>query len=596
MQKLLQPTACTTACLLVILSFGLTPAAATESDSERVDTLPPYVVVATRTPLGLNRVSPSVSLISEAEMAFWQDRSVTDALRREPGMPIIPSGTGGSLTSLFTRGTNSNHTAFLLDGRRLNPGFSNQFGIDVLSTSNLSSIEIQRGASSLNYGSNGIGGSVALRSRSGLDVSAPELGIETEIGSNESYRSAFDLAFSEGALGFSAEGSWSRTENERANDGFEKQSVTTRVDYRLVKDLSFELIAQYLNGEKEVPGSTASPSAEQVNETIAWLLSPGLRYATDAVSVHFFYSRSGHELVDIQPGERNSIELDSDELDLQLDYTLTESALLTFGAVYRRDKASDNNVAFFGPAIPFNETYAQVGGFAQLVWQPLSAAELRGGLRYDDYSEFGDEWTWSSEAIYNFSEIGLSLFVKYATSFVPPRTSDIAFDSDPITDPGPETSESYEFGVRQELREGKLVAEAVFFRNNIEDLITFNFTDVGFSGFDIANINEAMTEGVELSVQYGPTDKLDLGLGYTYLTAVDEQSDERLLRRPRHTLQLSAGYQFTESIRAGIFGTGYFDREDLQIASPFARIDHEDSFVVDLVVNWKINQHWSLYA
>lgn len=529
-------------------------------------------------------------------MAFWQDRSVTDALRREPGMPIIPSGTGGSLTSMFTRGTNSNHTSFFLDGRRLNPGFSNQFGIDVLSTSNLNSIEIQRGASSLNYGSNGIGGSVALRSRSGFDVSAPVTGIETEIGSNESYRGAFDFAFSEGDLGVSAEGSWSQTENERVNDGFEKQSVTTRADYRLINDLSFEFIAQYLNGDKEVPGSTVSPSTEQLNETTAWLLSPGIRYATDAVSLHFFYSRSGHKLVDTQPGERNAIELDSDELDLQLDYTLADSALMTVGALYRRDKASDNNVAFSGPVIPFNDTYAQVGGFAQFVWQPLTALELRGGLRYDNYSEFDDKLTWSSEAIYYFREIGLSLFTKYATSFAPPRTSDIAFDSDPATDPRPETSESFEVGARQELQGGRLVAEAVFFRNNIDDLITFNFTGVGFSGFDIVNVNKAMTEGVELSVDYAATEKLDVALGYTYLTAIDEQSDERLVRRPRHTLQLSVEYQFTDSIHAGIFGTGYFDREDLQIVAPFARIDHEDSFVTDLVVNWEINEHWTLYA
>ncbi|MGK0177091.1 MAG: vitamin B12 transporter, partial [Lentimonas sp.] len=152
----------------LILVIGLGMASSTllagDEDTEASENmlpefeLPPYVAVVTRTPLPLDKVSPSVSYISEAEMIQNQDRSIVDVLARQPGVIINTSGTKGGLSSLFMRGTNSDHTGFFLDGRRLNPGFSNQFDLEFLSIDNLSSVEVQRGASSVNYGSAGIGG------------------------------------------------------------------------------------------------------------------------------------------------------------------------------------------------------------------------------------------------------------------------------------------------------------------------------------------------------------------------------------------------------------------------------------------------------
>ena len=96
-----------------------------------------FVVVATRTPLQLDRVSPSVSFIPVDEIEFWQDRSLNDALIREAGMVTVSSGSKGAQSSFFTRGSNSDHTTFFWDGRRLNTGFGNQYGLERLSLNNV---------------------------------------------------------------------------------------------------------------------------------------------------------------------------------------------------------------------------------------------------------------------------------------------------------------------------------------------------------------------------------------------------------------------------------------------------------------------------
>ena len=126
--------------------------------TEPVYKLQDYVVVATRTPLSLDRVSPSVSYVSSKEMEFWQDTQLTDVLQRESGMTVIQSGAKGGQTSLFNRGTESNHTAFFIDGRRLNSGFGNQFDLENLQVSGLQSVQVLKGAASVQYGSSNIGG------------------------------------------------------------------------------------------------------------------------------------------------------------------------------------------------------------------------------------------------------------------------------------------------------------------------------------------------------------------------------------------------------------------------------------------------------
>ncbi len=228
--------------LVVTCASAALNAEEVEAEAGASEELVPYVVVATRTPLGLDRVSPSVSYVSADEMEQWQYRDLSGVLEQEAGMAVISSGAKGAQTSLFTRGTNSDHTAFFLDGRRLNTGFGNQYGLERLSLNNLSSVQIQKGASSVNYGSSGIGGVVDLRSRSAFDVEGNSSILSGETGSHNYTAGAFASAFSEGSLGVSVSGSALTTENDRKNDDYEYEGVNSRVDYLLTDYLSLEFL------------------------------------------------------------------------------------------------------------------------------------------------------------------------------------------------------------------------------------------------------------------------------------------------------------------------------------------------------------------
>ena len=74
------------------------------------------VVGATRIPTPVAEIASSVTVITAADIEARQQRSLPDVLRSVPGVNIVQSGGAGGQTSLFLRGTNSNHTKVLLDG------------------------------------------------------------------------------------------------------------------------------------------------------------------------------------------------------------------------------------------------------------------------------------------------------------------------------------------------------------------------------------------------------------------------------------------------------------------------------------------------
>jgi len=91
-----------------------------------------------------------------------QFMDVNDALAYANSVTPLQSGPRGQQTSVFTRGTNSSHTLALLNGMPINDqsttNGSYDFGQDFLS--NLTGIEVYRGAAAAHFGPSAIGGAV----------------------------------------------------------------------------------------------------------------------------------------------------------------------------------------------------------------------------------------------------------------------------------------------------------------------------------------------------------------------------------------------------------------------------------------------------
>ena len=132
------------------------------------------VVTATQVDQPLSRVPDSTTVISGETLAARQQFSAGQALRSVPGLTVQQSGGPGSLTSLFTRGGESDFTLVLIDGIRAN-AFGGGVDLSQVPLADVERIEVVRGPQSALYGADAIGGVVQIITRSGGAPSAQGL-------------------------------------------------------------------------------------------------------------------------------------------------------------------------------------------------------------------------------------------------------------------------------------------------------------------------------------------------------------------------------------------------------------------------------------
>ncbi|MGH8203064.1 MAG: TonB-dependent receptor plug domain-containing protein, partial [Steroidobacteraceae bacterium] len=120
--------------------------------------LEPVVVTATRTENPAGEVLASVDILAGEYLARQPAADLGDALRFVPGVEVARLGGAGQQTSLFVRGTDSNHVLVLMDGLRMNPGTIGTAAIQNVAPEFVERVEVVKGPRSTLYGSDAIGG------------------------------------------------------------------------------------------------------------------------------------------------------------------------------------------------------------------------------------------------------------------------------------------------------------------------------------------------------------------------------------------------------------------------------------------------------
>src|SRR5437764_2923682 len=142
------------------------PALPTDSTAEGEEG--EVVVSATKIETPIDQLGSSVTVINDEEIARNQWRSLPDALQTVPGLNIVQTGGPGGKTSVFMRGSNSNHTKVLIDGIDANdPSQDGVFDFGQVLTTDLARVEVLRGPQSSLYGSDALGGVVNLVTKTG---------------------------------------------------------------------------------------------------------------------------------------------------------------------------------------------------------------------------------------------------------------------------------------------------------------------------------------------------------------------------------------------------------------------------------------------
>lgn len=129
--------------------------------------LGPISITASRTPVSLNATGSAITVITEQDLRDSQKSYVVDVLRTVPGVAVSQTGGPGKFTQVRMRGSEADHVLVIIDGIEINPGSGNSVNFAHFLTADVERIEVLRGAQSALWGSDAMGGVIAITTRRG---------------------------------------------------------------------------------------------------------------------------------------------------------------------------------------------------------------------------------------------------------------------------------------------------------------------------------------------------------------------------------------------------------------------------------------------
>jgi vitamin B12 transporter len=592
---------------LVSVATAAVAEAADSPDSGSPEASESVIVSATRLPTPEQQVGSSVTVITAEDISARQERTLPDVLKEVPGLNLVQTGGPGGTAAVFMRGTGPNHTKVLVDGMDVgdpsNP--TGNFDFAHFLTEDIERIEVLRGPQSGLYGSDAIGGVINIITRSGSGPA--QLSASAEGGSFETFNQTGAARGSTGGFHYSANlehlhsGATPVTPldllapgEKRNDDYYDNLTASTKLGYDITDRFDLGLVARYTDAHIHVTDDDFStfpsvPAAEQTrtNTTEYYARATGHLVSYSGFldqTLGFTYTRKRTSTVEpvtpetLATGERVKI-------DWQGALHLSEQHSLLLGAEHARERIDD-------PIIASNNIDS---GYLEL--QSTLAPGLYSALnaRYDHNERFGDKATYRLAPAYLIPGTATRLKASVGSGFKAPTLSELFQDFAPFffANPNltPETSVGYDVGVEQGIAGDMARVGVTYFHNRIRSLIT-----TAPSGITYANIGRAHTDGIESFATYNPTKAITFRVDYTYTQATDDESNEELVRRPKHKGSLAASWQATGAVsfNATVLSVGSWIDGNRDFSIP--RLNAPGYTVVNLASSYDLNRHFTLFA
>lgn len=495
--------------------------------------LPPLIVTATRTAQSADATLASVTVITRAEMERRQSTSVPDLLRGVPGIAVVNSGGPGKATSLFLRGTESDHVLVLIDGIRVGSATSGTTAFQDIPIEQIERIEIVRGPRSSLYGSEAIGGVIQIFTRRGGGSPAPRLALGGgSLGTADlSAGLRADGArgwYSITASGLVTDGIDARSGADPDRDGYRNLSAGLSAGWSPGHGVMAELRWLQTRGENEYDGGHADEA-----EFRQRLLSGVLRLAPAARwNLSLNAGRSLDESDHFRDGVfRSRFDTRRDSISLQNDVTLPAGSLLTLGFDYLSDHVSGST----GYPVASRTNRGIFGQFQSR----LGGQDLQISLRRDDSSQFGRHTTGAAAWGHDVGN-GWRLAASYGTAFKAPTFNELYYPGYGNPDLRPESSRSLELGLVRAT--GGVHGSLNAYETRIDDLIAYDAA-AGRPG----NVARARIRGLEAVLSA----RLHAWLLDASLTLLDPEHrghgpyrGNRLPRRAEQMLRVELGRAF----------------------------------------------------
>lgn len=564
--------------------LGLAIGSSFLAHADEAQTLDAVQVTANRSEVATNKTLASVTVITRADIEQSQVPDIADLLSQQAGLDIVRSGGSGSNVSVFTRGSNSNHTLILINGVRVNTAVQGSYDFSSLPLALIDRVEIVRGPRAALWGSDAIGGVIQIftRERSSFaefragSYGRAEFDVGFGLGDQENN---FGAAFGYGSAdGFSATNSTAPFGFDADNDGYENSHVL-------------------LNGKMTIGSQVLSAFATAVDANIEFdegesnkkNREVGIMLKGELTDIWQHSLSIGHSYENIETPTYNNL-FGSRRLavDWVNTFNINEQSRFNAGVNWSTENGFNEDSSIS----TIDKTRRNTGLFVS--WRgefDRNTFEL--AARRDDNSQYGGKTTGQTAWGLKVNE-DIRLRASWGQGFRAPNFNELYY-------PGffgffkgnaglrPEASDSAELGINFNINSQQTL-EVSAYRTKVKDLIAFEGVN-----FKALNINRARLKGAEVEYQFkGEVFSLAANAGWQDARNVDD--NKKLLRRADRKLNINTNFKINEQWSLGL---------DLQAASK--RPDFDDFITAEKVfsggygrvdgrISYQFADAWSLEA
>ena len=570
----------------------------------------PTVVSPTGIVTPINQVANSVTVITAQDILTQQYRALPEALNTVPGLNVVQTGGLGGQTSVFMRGTNSNHTKVLVDGIDVGDPSTGTFDFAHLLTADMAQIEVLRGPQSGLYGSDAIGGVISIITQKGEGPA--RWTASNEAGSFGTFNQSVGVSGSQDNYNYAASISHVHASDvpvtpfqllppgqQAIGNNYDNMTYSTKTGVNLSDSLTWNSVLRYSESTLLFTGNNSPnadftvffPDPKQSQQTIheffgreeaVWSLFDG------RIKNYFGVNYTNYWHADITEGFDPTAITTGNRLKYDW-HSVTEVAAgqnLIVGA--ERENSEINTTGLF----------AQTGNSAGFVeWHSNFANRffLTANIREDDNDSFGDHMTYRIAPAVILPFTDTTIKASYGTGFKAPTLNQL-FESFPslnfFGNPNlkPEQSRGVDVGFEQPLFNDRIRFGSTYFKNNITDLINIDST-----GTTLINIDNAITEGTENFVTFNIIDRVKVRADYTVTRAVDTDTGLQLQRRPKEKTSVTAVWNPIDPLTLSATVLRLSDWVDLD-RNTFAAVTAPGYTIVNLRADYAINDQLKLFG
>ncbi len=402
-------------CLLfsVVLQANLPHSALAldEPIAESVHTFDTIIVSDTKTSKYLSESTSAVEVFNEEDLEIRKVRTVIDALRLSQGTIVSSNGGPGTQATVRIRGAASNQTLVVIDGAIANSGTVGLFNFGPLTTDNIQSIEILRGAQSMMWGSDAMGGVVNIRTKRGEGPF--RIGAFVDYGSYSTLQEGLTVSGQKGfvdlsmalsrldAAGFSAI-NYRRGATER--DSFRNWQASSRLGFTLPWEGRFDVSVRWWKSDSAIDSSFGPSDVIDASNDSKGLVISAIweQPITDWYSHVLTLARAKESspfdpgvmqrnlssgLVSVPFGGSSDTRVRSNRIETQHNFQLMEFVALNLGYQFR-EQLGKNDTGLSEKIVSSHSGFAQ---FQVNIYERFFATA---GVRHDRYNTFGDATTY----------------------------------------------------------------------------------------------------------------------------------------------------------------------------------------------------------